>query len=1253
MTYEEYMSMLKEKIVEVMEKGIIPWQAPWKEPFNGAINRYYDGLNKLYLRIVSHDYGGENRFYTLKQANALGCKVRKGEKAYPVIYFRERKPFEKAKKDSNGNPVLDDEGNPVKEMVYPPAVFQYYRVFNATQLDPVPARDQEPEAREMDTEKADRIIGDSPVPISFTELSRAYYSPISDSIKMPPLFDFNRPELFYSTAFHEMSHSTGPRLSRNLSGRFGDPSYAKEELVAELTALAVCEKSNIRYTNEDSAAYIQSWLSVVDTPGFSLASLYSEVSRASRYLQHPEDRPILRMQSWKKAEELSLHGSDRYLLVHQRGAGFSYSILDPDHKVIKEGSSIGHDMADAVNSICHEHGIDSSQLDYSFFPHAESAKPKTRDYLLASSDGSYALLLRKGKDGLSAAVFEYNESGYARISNESYPDISDPRRFLNEYAQRSSIAAVLDQNAWLPFGSVHREPVAIIETSNAGLFIDSGKDGITVESRKGGYAYGKDFVRIFWSGSENCIIRSFSVNADNAEHLGDYAYSADASITSFHSQSDALSQLGYDPADYTAIDPSRFLSLEKRMDIVPRIPVEHLHSPRVFISDRNLQSPNSRRYLSLHEAEAFCASSKGIVEYTISFRSNSPSDTGEANVHVFNGIFDPAKDKDFLSSIKPAEEIVDRQAAELRDPEEIQRIGNQIRTLSFLEDMQLAASQKADVAASLTESDMAYKAFSFVERQIANANQRKPIEWEGYPGDCPDIGWEKRAEETRKEVGIMPEGRTNPEKEAMEKKADAAAAETVVTSSNAERRAYKNEAGLSEDILNQFTPSPDGSPYAVFLSSTSQNIPLGRRMTLGEASLLISTLSNAATSPDVRETASFGICCTLGDDFLVYTGEAHIGMSEPSLLSQIEATITPDDTRPIADALPVLSLFEYLDREQASAESLLKATDSGSSVMMEFKAYASSVLDFVNDSRNKLIAGDMFRIDDHPREVDFRYMVPENVDINKIKQVYISGPISQNPDYENTFKAAENELRAVGYEVINPVELVKGRIDGNVSVAETWRRAMEMDLSALRSADAMVLLDRNGLDSTGMDIEIHTARISNLPIIAISHAIKAAKESPAKKPVEGLTPTVSISSPTLNCDRTGLSISKANEVLSRMHAGLQEDAKHKVSFNITYTYKDKERRYSGFMYLRGDSPYEGLVDNIERVCRKQLDSLQEPESRKWKVISRYVVPYFKVHQKVEENLQIADENKADIQKKLNDGYSSEPRKEGRKKHARR
>ena len=35
MTYEEYMSMLKEKIIEVMEKGILPWQAPGRNRSTG------------------------------------------------------------------------------------------------------------------------------------------------------------------------------------------------------------------------------------------------------------------------------------------------------------------------------------------------------------------------------------------------------------------------------------------------------------------------------------------------------------------------------------------------------------------------------------------------------------------------------------------------------------------------------------------------------------------------------------------------------------------------------------------------------------------------------------------------------------------------------------------------------------------------------------------------------------------------------------------------------------------------------------------------------------------------------------------------------------------------------------------------------------------------------------------------------------------------------------------------------------------
>ena len=79
----------------------------------------------------------------------------------------------------------------------------------------------------------------------------AYYSPSRDIVVLPMKAQFNignTPEdtyrggmEFYSTMLHEMTHSTmtPERLNREMGGRFGDPKYAKEELVAELTAAMI------------------------------------------------------------------------------------------------------------------------------------------------------------------------------------------------------------------------------------------------------------------------------------------------------------------------------------------------------------------------------------------------------------------------------------------------------------------------------------------------------------------------------------------------------------------------------------------------------------------------------------------------------------------------------------------------------------------------------------------------------------------------------------------------------------------------------------------------------------------------------------------------------------------------------------------------------------------------------------------------------------------------------------------------------
>ena len=75
------------------------------------------------------------------------------------------------------------------------------------------------------------------------------------------------PELaeYYSTAFHEVTHSTGHRSRLNrlkTTAHFGNEDYSKEELIAEIGAAALVNYTGLETgkTLKNSAAYIQSWL---------------------------------------------------------------------------------------------------------------------------------------------------------------------------------------------------------------------------------------------------------------------------------------------------------------------------------------------------------------------------------------------------------------------------------------------------------------------------------------------------------------------------------------------------------------------------------------------------------------------------------------------------------------------------------------------------------------------------------------------------------------------------------------------------------------------------------------------------------------------------------------------------------------------------------------------------------------------------------------------------------------------------------
>lgn len=151
----------------------------------------------------------------------------------------------------------------MKEETFP--FLRYYTVFNLEQTTipiPEPENDFEPVAM------AEKIVAEMPKPqhITFTLAGEATYNVRSDLVTMPPRDTFDGPDYFYSTLFHELTHSTGhvSRLCRFEAGvemRFGNDLYSEEELVAEIGSCFLRSESGIEGAFDNSASYINSWLS--------------------------------------------------------------------------------------------------------------------------------------------------------------------------------------------------------------------------------------------------------------------------------------------------------------------------------------------------------------------------------------------------------------------------------------------------------------------------------------------------------------------------------------------------------------------------------------------------------------------------------------------------------------------------------------------------------------------------------------------------------------------------------------------------------------------------------------------------------------------------------------------------------------------------------------------------------------------------------------------------------------------------------
>ena len=338
-----FADMMIERIQSLSGKD--GWKKPWftegtlqwPKNLNG---REYNGMNAMMLLLHCEKEGYKiPRFCTfdrIQQFNKTGKKdeeqkprvsVLKGEHSFPVMLTT----FTVVNKETKEHIKWEDykllsQEEREKYNVYPK--LQTYHVFNVSQTNLKEVRPEFWEKLEQEYsmpkvekdeqfafEPVDRMIADNrwicPIKPMFGD--SAYFSISKNEIVMPEKRQFKDGESFYSNLFHEMGHSTGAegQLDRIKPATFGSAEYAREELVAELTAALTAQRYGMtKHLKGDSAAYLKSWLdSLKESPQFIKTTLL-DVKKATSMLTQHIDKIAMEIDQEKKAEQTENVGNE-------------------------------------------------------------------------------------------------------------------------------------------------------------------------------------------------------------------------------------------------------------------------------------------------------------------------------------------------------------------------------------------------------------------------------------------------------------------------------------------------------------------------------------------------------------------------------------------------------------------------------------------------------------------------------------------------------------------------------------------------------------------------------------------------------------------------------------------------------------------------------------------------------------------------------------------------------------------------------
>lgn len=322
-----------DEVLKNLESGAGLWKAGWimpRVPESAITKKIYRGVNNFCLSLVAMSRGyKDNRWATYKQMEEKGWTFKTDEEGnslgkgagVSIEYFDliDKQTGKRLDRSVFDGMTLDEKDEYFSKNVKP--IRKYYRVFNGDVINGIPAMEKKEVQPFEKDERVEALLSywdENEAHIVYGD-NQAFYRPKTDEIHLPDRDKFYSMQEFYSTALHELGHSTGhkSRLNRDIENIFGSPEYAIEELRAEIASMFMEQDLEIQVDEEhkrNNSAYISAWKDEIKDNPNALFTAIADADKIAKYVSlKVQQKNNQEQQAQKKAVE-------KYAIVTDKNA---------------------------------------------------------------------------------------------------------------------------------------------------------------------------------------------------------------------------------------------------------------------------------------------------------------------------------------------------------------------------------------------------------------------------------------------------------------------------------------------------------------------------------------------------------------------------------------------------------------------------------------------------------------------------------------------------------------------------------------------------------------------------------------------------------------------------------------------------------------------------------------------------------------------------------------------------------------------